>query len=187
MKWVVLFALLTIGQIAQAGIVTGSESIAGVVASTDTGDIVTATSVTFSEFFDTSGLPVGTSTGDFLTHIPLGFLTGGPASLSLPGGIGYSIGDTQWGNFTGNLFNDILLPNARTVYFHGIFTPGTNFGGESPNAGTLIIAFTQAGDAHNAISASLTLDLLAIPEPASCLIMGSMLAVGLVWGVRRRN
>jgi hypothetical protein len=176
---------------AWAGPVTGSESIAGIVASTNTGDITTATSVHFSEFFDTSGPPVSTSTGDFLNHIDLGIVTGGLADLNLPGGLNYSIGDVAWGNFTGNLFNDVILPGVRTDYFAGLFTPGLLFSpGETANVGTLIVSFTQVGGPGTAVSASLSLSTVSpVPEPNSLTIAATMGlgVIGLTYIARRQH
>jgi hypothetical protein len=184
----VVLALWPVFTVASAGAVTGSEGIAGVISATDTGDITTATSVSFSDFFDTSGSPAGISTGDFLLDVPLGTLTGGSAGLILPGGLGYSIGNPLWGNFTGNLFKDLILPGARTDYFSGVFTPGLLFGTETASPAELIIAFTQAGDGHNAISASLSLSMVQVPEPDSITIVGTMalISMALVIGFRRR-
>jgi hypothetical protein len=185
-----LIAFAALIATASAGPITGSESIAGVVSSADTGDITSANSVHFADFFDTGGLPAGTNTGDFLAAIPLGTLTGGPSNLSLPGGIGFDIADALWGDYLGNLTADVILPGARTIYFDGVFSPGPLFAGETPNDAQLIIAFTQAGDGGNAISASLSLSTALVPEPATATIVsGSLAIVGLGVGLlawRRR-
>lgn len=184
----VVLAVFTMST-AQAGQINGSQAFGGGVSGTN--------SLNGSSSVSILGLQIGAfdaRTGDYVGDI--GGLIGGNGVLNFALGSAYSYGSAQFGTFTGTVaLDDNTALNSRTVYLQGSFTAGTDpkfVGKTDPTSATVILSFTQANGAGNAISLSGTQVTPAIatphvPEPATILALASGLAFAGFAGLRSRK
>jgi hypothetical protein len=162
---------------ANAASIVGSKAISDIGAtSTDTGNILTATSFTF-------GTPVAASggDGDFATYASgLYFLTA--TTLDLTNISSFLVGNAALGTFAGTSYVvDAVGATSKSFIISGNFHPGTDFpaGLRGLTPASLSISFTQNNGPGTTISVSGTLSTAAVPEPASLAMAGIPALLGL--------
>jgi hypothetical protein len=181
---------LAVRQAAQAGPIVGSESLAGDnTAISGSTDVTTATSASWSVFFDTAS-----KTGDFVSVGDLELIPfSSPLALHTGPG-GWIIAGSAWGLFEETAVTSIVTgTNAITVYVDGFFTPGGDFPTDvTGNNATMIVQLNQDGGAGHEVTTTATLVSPAVPppypvpEPTSLAMFGTMGLTGLVAvGARR--
>ncbi len=169
---------------AQAAFITGNQGLAdsGTPTLIGSNNINTATGFNFGNLETTTARDGGFRAG--APEIDLRSTTFTPANpTTFTLGVG-----SRFGTFRAT--SDVLVDSssvARSYLITGFFTPGSEFGGGSPEFARLAVSFTQVGGPGTAISDSATLTV-PVPEPASIAMIGLGLAgVAGVSTIRRRR
>ncbi len=170
---------------ASAGQINGSQAFGGGVSGTASLNGLTSVNLL--------GFAIGAfdaRTGDYTTSPNI--VIAAPTTLSFAMGsalTGFST--AQFGTFTGTVaYDDNSATNSRTVYLQGSFTGGTFTTNNDLTSATIILSFTQANGAGNAISVSGTLVTPAVaipnvPEPAT--VASALVGLALFGAARLRR
>lgn len=159
--------------------------------SVNTGDIDTATSITFGDLVSTQN-----SSGIFAGSPSLSDQTFGTTSFSAGWAVNtsFSISSTAFGTFKSTSISEIVnSPGLVEFAIAGNYTGGKFDATVKNTEGTLLVTLTQDPPHSGVISGSGVfeagpLGVLAVPEPAS-LVMGltSVVGGGLFYLLRRRR
>jgi len=98
-------------------------------------------------------------------------------------------GNAAFGTFQGiSVVETSATTGTRSFEITGTFTGGTAFGTPGPAfPATVSLSFTQAGGPGGAITDSFSLNVAAVPEPASIALVGLGLAGVAGFSARRRS